>query len=513
MATTDELLQVFNERLASIQTDMVSKSNVETTVREMVTQMANDPQTVETFRKMRFGQDHEPRLAGSKFARWRLSIGDIEFAYDWLRALQDANPHKFKGPSEELTNAFNEISRALYMPMDKVREIDQKALDNEFSRIPVVWLPQEDQRLFHDGARLAKDGPWQETQAYQRALRAMDTAETGYGLQLIGAQYVSDLWEAARMQSLILPQINSFEMTAPTAYLPIEADIPEMLFVGESTASNSSNYTTSKTGSNRVQVDAKKFVIHQMWSAEMEEDAILPFVPFLRMQVIKSLSHYPDSALLNGDTTNAATGNINLDDADPADTKHYLAFDGIRHAALVDATGQGTNHSGAAITYNALVDLKDKLIDDTYLMNWGDPTDPADLLFVADPRTAHRIGRLDELINWKIQQGRTLVSMPGQVGEILGHPVISSIAMSRTEADGKVSTTGGNNTLGQVAAFNRRGFVVGWRRRVKMAMEPLPASDQMRMVHSLRLGFGRFSPTGAASGIKTVAVLYNISLA
>ena len=55
--------------------------------------------------------------------------------------------------------------------------------------------------------------------------------------------------------------------------------------------------------------------------------------------------------------------------------------------------------------------------------------------------------------------------LTGQQGRAGGSPLVSSMAMSKTEADGKVSTTGGNNVKGQLAAFNRRGFRVGWRRR------------------------------------------------
>ena len=52
----------------------------------------------------------------------------------------------------------------------------------------------------------------------------------------------------------------------------------------------------------------------------------------------------------------------------------------------------------------------------------------------------------------------------------------------------------------------------GWRRRVRLESERLPATDQTRIVYSLRMGFARFSPTGAASGIEAADVLYNISL-
>lgn len=409
----------------------------------------NDP----IVRKMRFGKpDEEDAFKGSKFARFGMTAADVEFLHDIKTAQAEAG--RGKGPSEELDKAFKAVSPAT---------------------------------------------------------RAMDTQESGYGQQLIGAQYVGDLWEAARNDSRIATLINSFEMSDATAYLPVEVDIPEMLLVSESQTNNASNYPTSKTGSNRVQVDAKKFVIHQMWSAEMEEDSIIPFVPFLRRQASIALAHYLDSVILNGDTTNAATGNINSDDEDPADTKHYLAVDGLRHVGLVDNT-DNQDDVAAAVTFADLMAAKGRMVDYANLHDWGHPTSATDLVYLADPATADTVALLDEVKDSRIHNGgRDLLS--GEVAQILGHPFISTIAMPKTEADGKVSDdTPANNTKGTIVAFNRRGYVQGWRRRVKLATEFLPATDQMRIVYSLRWGFGRFSPTGAASGIESADVLFDITV-
>jgi hypothetical protein len=460
--------------------ESVSEGRVKQIVETSLQGLLGQP---EFARKMRFAA--EPKLVGSKFSRWNLNVADIEWLYD----VMEANRVLGQGPSEELTRAFNDISEAYYLPMEEVRRIDRQAIDNLFPRL-----------TRHNRA------------AYEAAMRAMDTAESGYGSQLIGAQYVGDLWEGARAQSRIFNLLDSFEMTAPTAYAPIEADLPELMFASENTSGTASDYSTTKTGSNRVTVSAVKFILHQVWSGEMEEDAILPFVPYLRRQAQLSLSHYSDSAVLNGDTTNAATGNINLDDADPADTKHYLAFDGIRHAAISDNTNNLSNMGGVALDYDHVLGLRKLMLDTTYLMDWGHPTMAEDLVFVADPTSCDEISMLDE-VKTVDQIGPRATVLTGQQGLIANHPLISSMAMSKTEADAKVSTTAGNNTLGQVAAFNRRGMKVGWRRRVKMEVERLPGRDQTRMIYSLRMGLGRFSPTGAASGIEWAAVLYNISLA
>lgn len=451
MATTEELLQDISDRMTAIEKG-ISEEELRSFVASYLADLSDDDPIVRKMRHNTEGTDDV--LKGSKYGRMGLGISDIEFLHELKRAQRESG--RGLGPSEELTRVFDAVSPAT---------------------------------------------------------RAMDTQESGFGQQLIGAQYVGDLWEAARPESRVFGLIRTFEMSAATAYLPVEVDIPEMLLVSESVANNASNYPTSKTGSNRVQVDAKKFTIHQMWSSEIEEDAIIPFVPFLRAQASKSLAHYTDSLVINGDTTATATGNINSDDAAPAATKHYLAFDGIRHAGLVDATGNSTGTLiGSSLAMEDLLAAKGRLVDYTYLHDWGHPVSSDDLVYIADPATADKIAALDAVKQARLYNGgRDLLS--GQVSDILGHPVISSIAMPKTEADGKPSAvTPANNVKGQIAVFNRNGFVAGWRRHVKMATEYLPATDQMRIVYTLRMGFGRFTPTGAASGIKYAGVIYNIGL-
>lgn len=505
--TMDALGSEVRQRLDAI-SEQVSSNTSDEKLRQLITEAIDGLKGDEEFvRKIRFGAAStiETQLVGTKYARWGLSIGDVEFLHDLMTAHRGQRLIRggvHPGPSEELTRTFESISAARYLSADKIQAMDKRALDDLFPRVPLSEFHGPDREL-------ARAGKFELTGAYQRAIRAMDTAESGFGSQLVGAQYVGELWDAPRRLGRVFPLIDSFEMTDPTAYLPVEVDIPEMLFVPENTANNSSEYGTVKTGSQRVQVDAKKFVIHQMWSGEMDEDSIIPFVPFLRRQAALSVAHYADSLVLNGDNTNAATGNINLDDADPADTKHYLAFDGIRHAALIDNTANRVDVAGA-ITLAQLNGLRALMVDETRLVDWGHPTNPDDLVYVSDPFTADKIAMFDEYLTVD-KYGPQATVFNGEAGRILGHRHISTIAQPRTEADGKSSTTAANNIKGQVTAFNTRGFKVGWRRRVMVESERLPARDQTRIVYSMRMGFGRFTPTGAASGIEAAAVAFNIS--
>ncbi len=478
-------LDTLNETVSSKVSDEALRALVTSVLEEMLKDEQN-----EVVRKLKFGGDTPASLQGTKYARLGLSIGDVEFLHDLQVSLTGQRKVDgtgfYQGPPEVLQGTFRAIQSGERVAPITGRQADEAAL--------VGML---------NAGRLSEG-------RFERAMRAMDTAESGFGSQLIGAQYVHELWRGARASARVFPLIRTFEMTDPTTYLPVEAGLPELLFVGESTANNSPNYDTVKTGSQRVQVDAKKFVIHQMWSGEMEEDSIIPFIPFLREQAARSLGHHTDSLVLNGDTTNAGTGNINLDDADPADTKHYLAFDGIRHAALVDNTANGKDVAGV-ITAEQFKTFRGRMLDTARKHDWGHPNDPNDLVHVADPETADAISFIDEFLTVD-KYGPLATVLTGEQARCYGNPLISSIDVSKTEADGKVSTTGANNTKGQVVTFNRNGYVLGWRRRLQVETERLPATDQTRIVWSMRAGFGRFSPTGAASGIESAHVMYNISL-
>lgn len=483
--TLEALAAEIRQRLDGVDAK-ISESVSDTRLADLVrTQLDGVLDDEETVRKLKFAGGGAAELVGTKYARLGLDVGDVEMLHDILRAAHEVGLSK-QGPSEELTRTFEAVSQGRYQSTALARADDERYL-----------LEQ------HRAGRLDRAG-------YRRAQLAMDTAESGFGQQLVGAQYVQELWDAPRRLGRIFPLIDSFEMAHPTAFLPVEVDIPEMLFVAEHTGPTDSDYATVKTGSQRVQVDAKKFIIHQMWSGEMEEDSIIPFIPFLRRQAGLSIAHYADSLVLNGDTTNTATGNINLDDSTPGATKHYLAFDGIRHAFLVDNTANGTDAAGA-VTLNLLNSLRALMIDTTNLVDWGHPTDMADVVVISDPFTADKVALIDEYLTLD-KYGPNATIFNGEAGRILGHPHVSSIAMPLTEADGKVSNTGANNTKGQIVALNRRGYKVGWRRRVQVETERLPGRDQTRIVYSLRLGFGRFTPTGAASGIESASGLYNISV-
>lgn len=380
--------------------------------------------------------------------------------------------------------------------------------------------------LIHDimEAGRARDprlpGPNEKTRSIVEAARkqrSLDTAESGFGAQLVpDAIYVPAIWEAARQQyGTVMSLVESRPMSGPIEKHPVIATTPTMLFYGETTdaVASATAFTTIKPGTNEVTLTAKKFIGMIEYSGELVEDSLVPLVGLLNQALARSQAKTMDYLILNGDTTNAGTGNINLDDADPADTLYYLAADGVRHAALADNTSNAVN-VGAAITYADLVKLPTLMLDRTYDQHWGRPDMPNDLVYVGTPELDNDILNLDEVVAAQAYQGRVPeVSTPlrGELLRIGRHPYYSHPGMGLTEADGKISTTANNNTLGQIACFNVRGLLMGTRRVAQLEVERHPRFDMWSIVLSTRVALGRYTPTGAASGIEWAAVAYNIT--
>ena len=74
---------------------------------------------------MRFNTGGDARLVGSKFSRYNLDAADIEYLFDLQTSLTGQRKVNgggvYPGPSEELSNAFEAVSDAIYMDMDQVR--------------------------------------------------------------------------------------------------------------------------------------------------------------------------------------------------------------------------------------------------------------------------------------------------------------------------------------------------------------------------------------------------------
>ncbi len=330
------------------------------------------------------------------------------------------------------------------------------------------------------------------------------STQASFGDEWVPDLWSSDIWRRARLENVILPLFKTVDMPSNPFELPIEGGDPTVYYVAETTnedqqaLDNSSNpIPDSKVGSGKVQMSAKKLGLRVGFSAELEEDSIIPILSIYREQAQRTMMDSIDHVLLNGDTTNAGTGNINSDDADPADTEKYLAMDGLLHSALVEDTARRLDATGLAPSLSNVRQMRFKLLSQYALR-------PKDLVYLVGGEVFAKLLNLDEFLTMdKIGQRATILN--GMIGEIDGSPVLTSAEFGMAEADGFKSATPGNNTLGRMATVYRPNWYVGYRRRVAVDVTYLPYYDSYQMTATVRLAFVHFDND-------SVSVLYNLAV-
>jgi HK97 family phage major capsid protein len=328
------------------------------------------------------------------------------------------------------------------------------------------------------------------------AIKALTSTGSATGDELVPTGMASQLWDDFFLASRIAANITRINMPTNPFDIPLGLGSVTWRKGTENTATTASDPATAKST-----LTATELVTEQNWSYTLDEDAAVAMAPAIRMRLAQSGAEIIDSFALNADATNAGTGNINLDDADPDDASYYLSAgqDGIRHAYLVDNTAMGNSAGGDAL---AELDITSLLAEmGKYAVN------PDRLLMIVDPSTY--LNGLLKLTNVTTVDkfGPTATILTGQLAAIFGIPIIVSASASKTEADGKVSTTAGNNTLGQLSIVHRDMWYAGFRRDLLIETDRDVQKRSYIMVTSLRMAVAAH---GTRSAQTHTGGVYNI---
>jgi HK97 family phage major capsid protein len=321
------------------------------------------------------------------------------------------------------------------------------------------------------------------------------STQSGYGDEWVAELWSAQLWQRARLENAILPLFPAIDMPSNPFDLPLEGTDPQVFYVGETkdeaqlTLGVGNPIADSKVGTGKLTLTARKLALRVGFSSELVEDAIVPLLAVYRAQAMQALSSAMDDALLNGDTTTAATGNINSEAAAPPSGAPYLAFDGLRKLPLVTTTAQRVDMGGAAPTLA-------KLREARFAMPYRYSARPQHLAWIVDGGTYARLLGLSEFVTMD-KAGPLATAQTGQIGFMDGAPVLVSSEFPLTSASGKVAASG--NTRGTALCVYRPGWFVGYRRRVAVSVDYLPYLDSYQLTATVRLGFGRFDDQVASA--------------
>ena len=327
------------------------------------------------------------------------------------------------------------------------------------------------------------------------------STQTGFGDEWVPTLMTADLWRTIRLAAVVLPLFDQFDMPSQPYDYPVESTDPTFYKVEEATDETQmiltgSVFTSSKIGTENVTFSAGKLGALSFWSEEMEEDSIVAAEPQFRDQYGLAFAHNIDEVLLSGDETTGSS-NISNDGASIDAASRYLIIDGLRHQPLVTTTAD--SRDGGTIT-----------IDDfgatQGLMGTGGKfgINPRDLAFLLDTGVWHKTKLLSEVLTID-HFGPAATIRTGQLGALFGAPLLASEDYGLTDSAGKISSTGSNNTLGSLMCVNRRGILVGWRRRPRVRVVGLPGADARYIVGSARYDI-QFKEVGM------VGMSYNLTI-
>ena len=332
----------------------------------------------------------------------------------------------------------------------------------------------------------------------ENAIKALTSTGSGTGDELVPTGMAAQLWNDFFLASRVVSTMQRIDMPTNPFDVPLGLGSVTWRKGTENTATTASDPGTAKST-----LTATELITEQNWSYTLDEDAAVALAPAVRARLAQSGAEAMDSFALNADATNAATGNINLDDADPDDASAYLSDgqDGLRHLWLVDNTGQGVNAGGDAL---ADADITGALVK---LGKYA--ADPAQTVIVCDVSTYLNgfLGLTNVVTVDKF--GPNAVVLTGQLAAYRGVPIIVSASSPLTEADGKASTTAGNNTLGSLTLFNRNMWYAGFRRDLMIETDRDIQKRMYVMVTSMRqavAAYGTRSTAKHTAGVRNILV-------
>ena len=328
------------------------------------------------------------------------------------------------------------------------------------------------------------------------ALKALTSTGTATGDELVPTEMATELWQDFFLASRIVSTMATIPMPTNPFDVPLGLGDVTWRKGSQNTATTSSDPATAKST-----LTVTELVTEQNWSYTLDEDAVVAMAPAIRTRLAISGAEVIDAFALNADATNAATGNINLDDADPADDSYYISDgqDGIRHLWLVDNSTQGVDAGGDALADADILSML-KLMG-KYAVN------PEQAAMVVDVSTYLKgLLNMDAVITVD-KFGPEAVVKTGQLAAYRGIPIVVSASGPLTEADGKVSTTSASNTLGQISCWNTLMWYAGFRRDLLIEMDRDIQKRQYIMVTSLREAV---AARGTRSSATHTAGIYNI---
>ncbi len=347
-----------------------------------------------------------------------------------------------------------------------------------------------------------------------RGLKANELNQStlaSYGDEWVGVAYSGVLWEAIRQETRIVSMLPTIEVPqgAESVVIPLESTDPIWYKVAQASATTSNpggivtnTVTSSRLGSAASTMTLSKLGARMIWTGEMEEDSMVPYVAEMRRQLITSGAEYLEAAVIDGDTDASATTNINYIVGTPGGTEYFMTVNGFRKLALVTNTANSRD-GGVLASTDFLETLK--------LMGVGGVNaDKNKTGFIIGSAVHFKALELADVKSKDIFSAATIEN--GFLSAVYGYPIYISHHMHKAAttrlalASGKVDgATPTNGTTGSILAVRWDQWRFGYKRRMTIETTRIPAADSTEIVALMRFGL-------VNRDTESAAISYNLTV-
>lgn len=320
--------------------------------------------------------------------------------------------------------------------------------------------------------------------------KALTSTGAGTGDEFVPTDLSSELQRRFYLSSDLVAILALTEVDMPSQpyEYPLSTTRPTFLL---NTTENTAT-TASDPGTSKITLDAKKIMAQVNASYEVDEDSIIPVLPWIQEQLGLAAAEKFESMLINGDTT-ATHMDSDIHAITNAGEK---AFKGFRKLALaVGALSKDLSTGG--ITDANLRSMKKAM--GKYGVN------PMDLILVCGVAGQSDLEGMTE-VSTVDKFGQSATILTGKLPKWRNIPIVTSAACRETlNASGVYD--GSTVTKGSILLVNRRAFMLGRRRAFTVEVDKDITTQTHKLVASLRRAFTPMETPSAT--IQTVCVGYN----
>lgn len=341
----------------------------------------------------------------------------------------------------------------------------------------------------------------------QARTKALSTSVASAGDEYVPTGFSVQLIEEMRLLRRLPALFDNITIPRSPFEWPVAGSIGLPYLMAENVNDTPVLIPTRTPTTRNTTFSANTMGVRVPFSREFDEDSIVAAEGYVRSQIAKSLTDGLETAILNGDATDAT----HQDTVVTASNDVRKTFDGLRYLALVStACTYDTTTTTASFDQGDLPNTMSKL-SAAYAQ-------PSELVAIISHRAYMSILVNSALATstWPAflsleKLGPRAINLTGEVGSAFGVAIVVSAYMPDTLNTSGLDPLTPSTTSGLIVA-NRAAFVLATQRSAELTTVYDPEALQYRVVGSQRVDFkpwraqGTASERGVAYGIKLALV-------